>query len=187
MRLELTGRHLEVSPALRRLVEMKLKRIERLLSDSAISTQVVLTREKDGMHADITLHARGEKFLHGVGRGEAWGPSLVQAVDKIARQARTVKGKWVDRKRQSARPNVEAELIDRSRPMAVARVVSSPARTPPAFRMVRQTMTAMSIPAAIRQLGKQRTDLVVFREAERGLVNVLYRSHDGQLTLIETE
>ena len=43
MRLELTGRHVDVTPVLRRLVNKKLARLERLLNDSAVSAQVVLT------------------------------------------------------------------------------------------------------------------------------------------------
>ena len=37
MRLELTGRHVDISPALRRLVDAKLARLERLLNDAAVS------------------------------------------------------------------------------------------------------------------------------------------------------
>ena len=48
MRLELTGRHVDITPALRRLLDTKLSRLERLLNDSAVSAQAVLTREKRG-------------------------------------------------------------------------------------------------------------------------------------------
>src|SRR5688572_19172311 len=94
MRVELTGRHVDITPTLRRLVDRKLARLERLLNDSALSAQVVLTGEKRGRRADITLHARGEKFLHGDGASGAWETSMSQAIDKIAQQAQKVKGKW---------------------------------------------------------------------------------------------
>ena len=47
MRLELTGRHITITPALaptRRTTAAR--RCERLLNDSAVSAQVVLTKEK---------------------------------------------------------------------------------------------------------------------------------------------
>jgi ribosomal subunit interface protein len=103
MRLELTGRSVSITPTLRRLVHAKLGRLDRLLNDSAVSAQAVLTREKYRLRAEITLHARGEKFLHGVGTSRAWTGSLTQAIDKIAQQAQTVKGKWLERKRPRAR------------------------------------------------------------------------------------
>src|ERR1043165_8288593 len=100
MRLELTGRHTEITPALRRLVEGKLGKLERLLNDSAVSAQAVLTQEKHRHRADITLHARGEKFLHGVGSSGSWEASVSAAIEKITQQAHKVKGKWQERKRR---------------------------------------------------------------------------------------
>ncbi len=82
MRLDITGRKVTITPALRRLVETKLAKLERVLNDSAMSAQAVLTREKYRHKAEITLHARGEKFLHGVGDSTAWESSLSQALDK---------------------------------------------------------------------------------------------------------
>ena len=55
MRLELTGRHLDITPALRRLVDAKLGKLERVLNDSAVSAQVVLAREKHRHLTEITL------------------------------------------------------------------------------------------------------------------------------------
>src|ERR1041384_1537937 len=98
MRLELTGRHVEITPTLRRLVDTKLAKLERMLNDSAVSAQAVLTREKYRHRVEITLHARGEKFLHGVGSAVNWETSITQAVDKILQQAQKVKGKWEGRR-----------------------------------------------------------------------------------------
>jgi putative sigma-54 modulation protein len=101
MRLELTGRHVDITPALRRLITRKLGRLERLLNDSALSAQVVLTDETSGKRADVALHARGEKFLHGVAASNRWAWSLSRAIDKIEQQAKRVKGKWQARKRRN--------------------------------------------------------------------------------------
>src|SRR4029453_12189249 len=102
MRLELTGRHVDITPALRRLLDTKLSKLERVLNHRALSAQVVLTREKHRHRADITLHARGEKFLHGVGDSGSWETSLSVAIDKITQQAHKVKGKWQERKRRGS-------------------------------------------------------------------------------------
>jgi ribosome hibernation promoting factor len=104
MRLELTGRHVEITPALRRLVTGKLGRLERLLNDRAVSAQVVLVNDKYRRLAEVTLHARGEKFLHGVAAADTFRESIGTAVDKITRQARTMKGKLQDRKRTAKAP-----------------------------------------------------------------------------------
>src|SRR6266700_8043040 len=102
MRLELTGRHVDITPALRRLVDSKLAKLERLLNNSVVSAQAVLTREKHRHRTDITLHARGEKFLHGVGDSGRWETSVSAAIEKLTQQAHKVKGKWQERKRRGS-------------------------------------------------------------------------------------
>ncbi len=104
MRLELTGRHVEITPALRRLVQTKLGRLERLLNDRAVSAQVVLVNDRFRCLAEVTLHARGEKFLHGIGREPTFRQSMGTAVDKLTQQARKMKGKFESRKRTARAP-----------------------------------------------------------------------------------
>ena len=100
MRLELTGRHVTITPAIRRLVEQRLAPMLRLLNDSAVSAQVVLTREKARVHAEVTLHARGEHFLHGEATGRDVAGAFSAAADKVDRQVRNLKSRWSKGKRQ---------------------------------------------------------------------------------------
>jgi ribosome-associated translation inhibitor RaiA len=39
MRLELTGRQIDITPGVRRIVDTKLAKLERLLNDAAVSAQ----------------------------------------------------------------------------------------------------------------------------------------------------
>jgi len=187
MRLELTGRHVEITPTLRRLVDAKLAKLERLLNDSAVSAQAVLTREKYRLRTEITLHARGEKFLHGVGHWAAWESSLTQAVDKITQQAQKVKGKWQERKRHGIR-RVPAPVgsVDarESRPPAATRVRP---RMPRILRSSRQPIKSMSLAEAARQVDTREDAMIIFHDTERASISVLYRRQNGELTLVETE
>ena len=101
MRVELTGRHMVVTPELRQIVEQHLGKLDRVLNDSAVSTQVVLSREKRRCLAEVTVHARTDHMLHGVGDATTWPASLKRAVDKVSHQARTLKGKWTSRHRRA--------------------------------------------------------------------------------------
>ena len=64
MRVELTGRHVEISPGLRRLVERKIQKVQRIVNDAGVSAAVVVTKEKINNVVELSLHARGEQFLH---------------------------------------------------------------------------------------------------------------------------
>jgi ribosomal subunit interface protein len=100
MRLELTGRHIDITPTLRKLVTRKLGRLERLLNDSAVGAHLVLTQGPRLRRAVLTLHARGEKFLHATGEGTTWAIAIGRAVEKAAQQAAEIKGKWEEWKRR---------------------------------------------------------------------------------------
>src|SRR5438874_7031592 len=132
MRLELTGRHVEITPTLRRLVDHKLAKLERMLDHAALSAQTVLTQEKHRHRTDITLHARGEKFLHGAGDAASWEASIGGAIEKIAQQVQKVKGKWKSRRRPIKGVPIIGESGEAAavRPVATARPRSERARMP---------------------------------------------------------
>src|SRR5262249_49491952 len=182
MRLELTGRHVEITPSLRRILERKLRKLERLLNDSAVSAQAVLSREKHRHRADITLHARGEKFLHGNGDAGAWEASIGLAIEKITQQAQKVKGKWQERKRHKAikeEPTIaeaaEAASLVAAEPPSAARRRRETARMPRILRASRQPIRPMSVADAARQMDAGGDGVVVFRDLATATVSVLYR------------
>ncbi len=187
MRVELTGRHVDITPALRRLVDRKLARLERVLNDSALSAQVVLTDEKRGRRADVTLHARGEKFLHGDGQAAAWEASLTQAFDKIAKQAQKVKGKWQEWKRRGVKGAPAAGEERVTVPRAAARPRRPRIRMPRILRASRQAVKPMSVANAVREVDANGEGVVVFRDVETSAISVLYRRANGELVLVETE
>jgi len=186
MRLELTGRHVEITSPLRRIVESRLGKLERLLNDSAVSAQIVLTKEKNRLHVEITLHARDERFLHAVGSSTSWATSMSEAVDKIAQQARRVKGKWRDRKRHGT-PAGQAEAAPPDAVVPASRTPRVRVRRPRAFQSSRQVVRPMSVADAVREVEARGDGLVVFRDVERGSISVIYRRGDGELSLVETE
>jgi hypothetical protein len=155
----------------------------------------VLTREKHRHRADITLHARGEKFLHGNGNSGTWEASIGQAIEKISQQAQKIKGKWQERKRRGGNKGVPIVGEEREA-LAVkpaGRAEPAPARRRDAIRMprilrsTRQTIRPMSVAEAARAVDANGDGLVVFRDTETASVSVLYRRGDGELTLVQAD
>jgi putative sigma-54 modulation protein len=174
MRLDITGRHVEITAPLRQLIDNRLARLGRLLNDSAVSAQVILTKEKYRHRAEIILHARGDHTLRGAGEGTAWPISLRQASEKIEQQAHTLKGKWASRKRRKAPRGLPAPVVE-----------SAPARR--LVRPKRYPVKPMSLDDAAARLETAAENFVVFRRAQTDAVNILYRRKDGKLGLIEPE
>ncbi|HEX2444117.1 MAG TPA: ribosome-associated translation inhibitor RaiA [Vicinamibacterales bacterium] len=181
MRLELTGRHLDVTPALRQLLERKLAKIDRLLHDSAVSAQVVCSIEKYRHVIEMTIHARGDHMLHGVGEGPNWPAALKMAGAKVEEQARRVKTKWTSRKRRATgRRNVELPV--ESSPAAVAAEVR-----PRVLRSRRYAVKPMTVEDAVLRVEAGGDTFVVFRNSSTDAINILYRRKDGHFGLIEPE
>jgi putative sigma-54 modulation protein len=191
MRLELTGRHVDITPSLRRLLDSKLSKLERVLNHRAVSAQAVLTREKHRHRADITLHAKGEKFLHGVGDAANWEASLTQAFAKLAQQAKRLKGKFQERKRRGAVKGlpIGGDLREpvAAKPAEPVKPARGQVRMPRILRAARQPVKPMSVADAAREIEAGGDGVVVFRDLETAAVRVLYRRNDGELTLVETE
>jgi putative sigma-54 modulation protein len=102
MRVELTGHQVEISPGLRNLVDRKLAKVHRVLNDAGVSAGVVVKKEKIQNVVEITLHARGERFMHAVGKADTWQTAMTAAVSKLMHQTEKVKGVWQERKRRGA-------------------------------------------------------------------------------------
>ena len=92
-----------VTPALNQLITKRLATLERLLNDAAISALVVVTKEKYRHKVEMAIHTRGDHTLSGTAEATTWPLATRQAAAKIEQQAKKLKGKWDDRKRQSAK------------------------------------------------------------------------------------
>ena len=192
MRLELRGHHAAVTPGLRRFVEEKLSKLERLLNDRAVSAHAILSVEKRRHIADITLHARGERFLHGLGESDNWETSLTQAIAKISHQAQKLKTRQKEK-----RHGLKAPALDALEPIAksgrsrkadgAAPERRSRARKLRTLRTTKEAIKPMSFEDAAREVEAGGDGVVVFRNAESQAISVLYRRRNGDLALVETE
>ena|SRR5688572_17191068 len=197
MRLELTGRHVAITPAVRKLVEQRVAHVLRLLNDSAVSAQVVLRQEKTRVHAEVTLHARGEHFFHGAATGRDVATALSAAVEKIGRQAEKLKSKWTDGKRRgisaakagsaAPRPERGGRGFSAERQPASRAGREGGAAAPRIIRSRRYAVKPMSIEDAAAEIGDGNDGVIVFRNSMTDTVTVMFRRPDGNIGLIEPE
>ena len=192
MRLELTARHFTIPAPVRKLAEQRLARVLRPLNDSAVSAQVVVTREKTRFHAEVTLHARGEHFLHGEATGRDAQTALSASIDKVERQVQKLKSKWTERKRQGISPAKAASAMPRPERGAAAFGTGleqrdngmQPMRI---IRARRYAVKPMSVDEAAIEVADGRDAFLVFRNSSTEEINVVFRRADGNLGLIEPD
>jgi putative sigma-54 modulation protein len=96
MNLQLTGRHLEITPAIRDYVKEKFAKIKRHF-DHVIDMNIILSVEKLQQKAEATIHVSG-KNLFVECEDENLYAAIDMLVDKLERQVRRHKEKQAARR-----------------------------------------------------------------------------------------
>ena len=179
MELQITGKNMEILPAVRSYVERKLGKLARHLPDLTKS-RVEISDEKtkspqQRFVVQVTVDSNGI-LLH----GEEKGQDPFTAIDKVAevmnRQIEHYKGKLYEKGRGSSLARGEfSEEVE---------------STPPNKEVVkvkRFAVKPMSVAEAIEQMELLGHDFFLFFNAETEEINLLYRRKDGNYGLIEPE
>lgn len=94
MNLNITGHHVEVTPALREYVEGKLERVIRHF-DNVTSVNVILSVEKLDQKAEVTVHVRGKDIFVEAHNSDMYA-AIDAMTDKLDRQVQKYKQKLTD-------------------------------------------------------------------------------------------
>jgi putative sigma-54 modulation protein len=189
MKLTVTGRHVTVPDALRSDIARKLDRLERLLGDSAVSAQVILSLDGKSTVCEVTLHARGDHMLHGVGRHQRMASAVTAAIEKVAKQARRLKDRWKTRRRAGGKTvaPAPAEAPKASRSAAATAKAPRGAAAPRVIRARTRALKPMTVDDAILALADESRPFLVFRQAPSEAVAIIFTRPDGHYGLIEPE
>ena len=96
MNLNVSGHHLEVTPAIRDYVRAKIERVTRHF-DHVIDAHVILTVDKLRQRAEVTLHVAG-KDLHCECEQEDLYAAIDLLADKLDRQVLRYKDKRFEKR-----------------------------------------------------------------------------------------
>ena len=179
MRVDITGRHVTVTPSLRQLIDRRLATLERVLNDAALSATVIVTKEKYRHKVEMSIHTRGDHMLNGAGEANAWPTAVRQATLKIEQQAKRLKGKWDSRKRQAAKAASDRKVTPQ------ADETRTGPDGPRVIRATRYAIKPMSIDDAALSMEEADDTFLVFRDADDDSIAILYRRKDGNLGLIQ--
>jgi putative sigma-54 modulation protein len=210
MNVEYTGRHYEVTPAIRKEVESGLAKIRKILGNK-FETKVVLAVEKHRHRAEITISPRNGPIV-GLAQAGDMPSAVSEALDHLEKQAVKYKTRWRTKKRhnhkspnpksQSSRIPAAGKWNGDSSQEAVGVAVGFSEQTsvdvvvhkfPAVARttevhLVRSedavAMRPMTLEEAIKEAHFRDRDVFVFRDP-KGKVMVLHRTREGKMELIE--
>ena len=99
MQLNLTGHHVDITPALRDYVNNKLERLERHF-DHVTNVHVILSVEKQRQKAEATIHVTGNNIFANAEDQDMYA-AIDALIDKLDRQVRKHKEKITDHHRSN--------------------------------------------------------------------------------------
>jgi putative sigma-54 modulation protein len=180
MQFQVKGRNLEVSDAIRSYAEQKLAKLERQLNDPRVELELAVERNPSitANHvAEATIWTRGP-VLRAREASSDMRASIDQLVEKLERQVKRYRTQGKSRRRRAARANGPAQeampvVADEAEPLIV--------------KTKQFTVNPMTPEEAVLQLELIGHDFFVFRSADTGEVNVVYRRRDGNYGLIEPQ
>lgn len=188
MQLDITGRHVDVTPALREFAEDKLSKLLKLL-DGPLEIHVVLGIEKHRHTAEIQVKSRTAVFSGAQETGDLYA-SIGEVVDKIERQALRHKEKRKAHKpRRGPRdPEIAAVIEANAAPQSVpADDDHEQRRAARVIRNPRYRLKPLALEDALLDLESSGEEVLVFRDAESDRLSVVYRRRDGDYGLVEPE
>ncbi|MBN2317899.1 MAG: ribosome-associated translation inhibitor RaiA [Acidobacteria bacterium] len=179
MNVEITGRHVVITPAIRTYVLKRLRKFVKILGED-ISFHVIINVQKVRQTAEILLKSKSLD-LAGKGQTDDMYASIIRAIDKLERQALKHKSKKIEGKRQRAKETSVAVKSGTRRPSTRSRASNTGGiQEEEAYRK------PMTVEEAVIELNQSDYPFIVFRNSETGIVNVLYRRKDSSLGLIRT-
>ncbi len=96
MNIEFTGRHIEVTPAIRSHVEEQFEKIRHLFDGKPVKAHVIIEVER-GMHrSEVVMNWRNEVLTAETSVSDMY-QSLSQTIEKIEKRARKLKDKVIDK------------------------------------------------------------------------------------------
>ena len=179
MKIEITGKHIDITPAIRSHVETHCQKIGQFFKDkTAPQVHVVVTVEKARQKAEFVVNWR-EHTLTAKETDKDLYQAVAKAVEKIEKQARRLKEKVIDRKQA-------AQKIAGLAPEPDGAVAAAP--LPPQIIMTDSlSLKPMTPEEAVLAMSGDENQFMVFRDTESENLSVIYKRADGNFGLIQPQ
>lgn len=195
MRVQVSGRHVDVGEALRTRIDDELSQSIGRHFERGGDADVVVSRDRYGFRVDCSVTLASGQKLQSHGQGADAPAAFAEALERIVARIRRYKTRL---KSHAIAANAKAAET------AALYVLKAPgedeeelngwsdasAQAPPAAMIIAETETAlrtMTVSMAVLELDLIDAQTIVFRNAAHGGLSVVYRRQDGNIGWIDPE
>jgi putative sigma-54 modulation protein len=178
MKFEYTGRHIEVTPALRTHVEEQFAKLGHLFNNKEeLSAHVILGVEKGRHKSEIVLNWRHDILTANTSNSDMY-LSLSQTIAKIEKQGLKLKKKIIDKHHRGVKKvGVLAADGDNAK--------APESGTPRIINARGYDVKPVSPEEAAMLLSGEENQFLVFRNADTERISVIFKRKDGNYGLIQ--
>jgi len=176
MKLNFTGKNMEITDALRDVTEKKLGKLDKYFQKD-IEGNVTFSSEKNRKIIEVTINLPGT-IIRAEESTDDMYVSIDKTVDVLERQIRKYKTKL--QKRYKNNETIRFENV-------VPLPVEDDSEKPKLVKRKRFGLKPMSSEEAILQMELLRHNFYVFLDSDNDEVSIVYKRKDGNYGLIEPE
>lgn len=206
MNIHYTSRQVELPEPLLKKLDAKFQKIQKILGGRhEPEAHVILSQQRHLHVAEVTLHANRNTTVVQCSGSDPLA-AVQAAADKLEKQIIRNKDKWRERKRRdklgremeaeagalAARapsrapaPRANGNPPRRRAPVSFSSSSAPSGRLPRIIRSSAPSAKPLTLEEAVLELEQEDLDCVVYQDAEKGRLSVLFRRRDGDLELIE--
>lgn len=185
MKVDITGRHIEITETLRKFATDRLERLHGV-TDEVKEVHFILTVEKHQRHvAEVNIKTRHD-FYNSQEVSTDMYTSIAAVLDKLEKQILRSKGRTMSLKRRVNHGTGAAKAGEKQQWAATAEL-SETEEKPRIVRTDEYARKPMSVDDAAIAIEESDLGFLVFRNAGTDRVNVVYKRKDGNIGWIEPE
>ncbi len=186
MQITVSGKQVELSDSLRERVSVELSGITGKYFEHAQEARVTFTKSRLGFSCGIDLHAGRGLTL----RGEAEGTDAYVAFDKAAVHVGKRLRRYRRRVNDHARDLAHRKRPDAARQMTLAAEADDHEETtapagPAVIAETKMEISHLSVGEAVMRMELADHPVMMFRDVNSGVLNVVYRRADGHIGWID--
>jgi ribosomal subunit interface protein len=187
MRIQVSGKQIDIGDALRTHVEDRLNESVAKYFDRPVEAVVTFCRDRHGYIADSSVHLPTGMTVQAKAKADEIYASFEGAVDRMEKQLRRYKRRLKDHHRDRQGGPIEAvdapsyilqgrEDTDEEEPLTLQPVIVAEMET---------KIQVLTVGEAVMQMELAGAQLLIFRNENHGGVNVVYRRDDGNIGWID--
>jgi putative sigma-54 modulation protein len=174
MKFEYTGRHIDVTPALKSHVEEHFGRLSHLFDGDNATAHVIIEVEKNRNRSEVIVKWRKDVLTANTTNADMY-KSLSQTIDKIEKQALRLKSKITDKHHKAKKVSTITPPTEEVEPTP---------NTPRIINSKSYAVKPLTEEEAVLNLNSDENQFLVFRNADDERISVIYKRKDGNYGMI---